>query len=131
MYHKPRNQRQQQRQQLQSNPRQSHSHGRQSQHGQNVNSPLANGMVSMATSGGNHRFEPLRSLFLGDLSYFCNEQHIYVLFASHGPIVAINLCRGSNGETLYYAFVELSSEEATVKAWRELNGKEFMGRFLR
>jgi RNA recognition motif-containing protein len=88
-------------------------------------------MVSMANSGGNHRFEPSRSLFLGDLSYFCNEQHISVLFAPYGPIFAINLCRGNNGETLYYAFVELSSEEATVKAWRELNGKEFMGRFLR
>lgn len=86
--------------------------------------------ISIGTKN-THQFDPSCTLFLGDLSYFCAENNIASLFAPYGPIVAINLCRGKTGESLLYAFIELTSELTCKRAMIELDGMVFMGRNLR
>jgi RNA recognition motif-containing protein len=78
-----------------------------------------------------HHFQAKQSLFLGDLSYFCEESHIATLFEKYGPIVAINICRTNDGEPLYYGFIELAEEESKLLAWKELDGVELLGRNLK
>jgi RNA recognition motif-containing protein len=76
-------------------------------------------------------FEPSRTLFLGDLSYFCSEEDLCALFHSYGPIAAVRIRRGVTGESLLHGFIAFHSAEATMRAVQELDGKEFMGRILR
>ncbi len=92
---------------------------------------MLNRLNLLNSTNGNHRFIPQHSLFLGDLSYFCNENHLVSLFTSLSPVVAVQISRGARGESLLYGFIELVSEEACIMAARELNGMEFMGRRLR
>lgn len=85
----------------------------------------------LVKSSKKHHFNPDHSLFLGDLSYFCTEYDLIHLFQSFGPIIAVNVCRGSNDDPLMYGFIELSNEVMKNRAMRALNDIEFMGRRLR
>eukprot|EP01039_Chlorochromonas_danica_P004499 gene4498-4934_t len=72
-----------------------------------------------------------RTLFLGDLSYFCKEEDICNLFAEYGPISTVRVRRGVTGESLMHGFVALETAEAAHRAIAALDGVEFMGRNLR
>jgi RNA recognition motif-containing protein len=81
---------------------------------------------------------PSRStLFVGDLSYFCTEEHLKRLFAPYGasvngmPTVSAEIKRGKYGDSLMHGFVYLSSVEAADLAIQDLNNKKFMGRYMR
>lgn len=76
-------------------------------------------------------FEPSRTLFLGDLSFFCSEDDLCALFQRYGPITAVRVRRGVTGESLLHGFIAFQSSEATYLAVRDLDGKEFMGRNMR
>jgi RNA recognition motif-containing protein len=74
--------------------------------------------------------EEQRSLFLGDLSCFCNEQDVQALFQSVGRIEKIRIMRGRNNKPLGYGFItffELSATQAAMK----LNGMLLVGRPLK
>lgn len=71
-----------------------------------------------------------RTIFVGDLSYFCTEEDLFRLFASAGNILHVSIAR--RGETsLMYGFVELDSLERAERISEEFNGHFFMGRNLR
>ena len=78
-----------------------------------------------------HPFE----LFVGDLSYFCQEKHLIDLFSQYGTVVSARIKRPDHpappGRTLMYGFVCLDSKESTQAAVQNLHRSLFMGRHIR
>jgi RNA recognition motif-containing protein len=72
-----------------------------------------------------------RTLFVGDLSYFCTEENLFALFSTFGSILTVRIRRGISGESLMHGFVALESPEAANAALAALDGVEFMGRNIR
>ncbi len=72
-----------------------------------------------------------KTLFIGDLSYFCTEDDLVNIFSRYGVITGVKIRRGATGESLLYGFMCFQSPESTIIAMRELNGKVFMGRNIR
>ena len=63
--------------------------------------------------------EACRSLFLGDLSCFCQEVDVFQVFSQFGSIEEIRLKRDGEGNGLGYGFVtfiEMKSAEAALEA---------------
>ncbi len=72
-----------------------------------------------------------RTLFIGDLSYFCSEEDLCTLFAPYGRILTVRVRRGVTGESLMHGFIALDTPEAAQRAIIDLDGVEFMGRNMR
>jgi RNA recognition motif-containing protein len=72
-----------------------------------------------------------RTLFIGDLSYFCTEEDLCRVFAPYGPILTVRVRRGVTGDSLMHGFVALNSSDAALRAIRDLDRIEFMGRSMR
>lgn len=75
--------------------------------------------------------DAFRTLFLGDLSYFCTEEDLCAIFAPFGNISTVRVRRGVTGESLMHGFIALDSHEAAKRAIAELDSKIFMGRSMR
>lgn len=75
--------------------------------------------------------EFIRSLFIGDLSYFCTEEHLLPLFMTYGSIASINIRRGAAGDSLLFGFVTFHQPESSTLAMKALNRHELLGRKLR
>ncbi len=76
-------------------------------------------------------FDGDRTIFLGDLSFFCTENDLLPLCSTYGAVTAIRIRRGNQGKSLLFGFVEYTFPEAARIASVELNGQLFMGRYLR
>lgn len=87
--------------------------------------------LTNATAATNAAEQASRTLFLGDLSYFCKEDDLCALFAGYGPILAVSVRRGVTGESLMHGFVALESAESARRVIADMNGMEFMGRNLK
>ncbi|MEM1243563.1 MAG: RNA-binding protein [Pseudomonadota bacterium] len=73
----------------------------------------------------------MKKLYVGNLSYDVNEDHLNELFADCGQIAQLNLIVDKfSGRSKGFAFVEFSEQSAVDKAL-ELNGNDFHGRPLR
>lgn len=72
-----------------------------------------------------------KTIFVGDLSYFCNEEDLCALFSPYGRIITVRVRRGVTGESLMHGFIALESPEAAQRAIGDLDGIEFMGRNMR
>lgn len=72
-----------------------------------------------------------RTIFVGDLSYFCNEDDLFNLFAKFGNILTVRVRRGVTGESLMHGFIAMDTAEAAGAAITGLDGIEFMGRNIR
>lgn len=73
-----------------------------------------------------------RTLFIGDLSYFCREEHIHGLFSQFGGVDCLSIKRGkATGDCLMHGFIQMSTIEASEEALNALNGQVFMGRRMR
>lgn len=70
------------------------------------------------------------SIFVGNLSFKCNENSIRKHFSSCGNVVDIRLAKRDDGKLKGFAHVDFDSEEGVQKAL-ELNGKELDGRPLK
>lgn len=75
--------------------------------------------------------EAARTLFIGDLSYFCTEDDLCTLFAPYGRILTVRVRRGVTGESLMHGFIALETAEAAQRAIMDLDTCEFMGRNMR
>ena len=71
--------------------------------------------------------EQARSLFLGDLSCFCQEADIYQCFQHHGEIEEIRIKRNGQGACLGYGFITFTPSESAQSALR-LDGTVVLGR---
>lgn len=73
-----------------------------------------------------------RTLFVGDLSFFCNEDDIRALFSAYGEVLNVEIKRGkATGDSLMHGFVEMESEFIAETAMNTLAHTKFMGRKLR
>lgn len=76
-------------------------------------------------------FDAAKTLFLGDLSFFCSEEDLCRLFAPYGPILTVRIRRGVTGDSLMHGFLALATAEAAAQAIREVDGREFLGRNIK
>lgn len=72
-----------------------------------------------------------RSLFVGDLSFFCKEHDLNMLFSTVGYVIGVDIKRGRSGDSLMHGFVEMESEEIAEAALFRFNDFKFMGRKMR
>lgn len=72
-----------------------------------------------------------KSLFVGDLSFFCTEVDLGPLFAKFGNLASLEVKRGRHGDSLMHGFVEYELESSAQVAIAELNNRKFMGRCMR
>jgi hypothetical protein len=69
-------------------------------------------------------------LFVGDLSYFCTEDNLLSLFSPYGPVLQVHVRRGVKGNTLMHGYVIVDAYEQALRAVKELDNMEFMGRTI-
>lgn len=75
---------------------------------------------------------PMRTLFVGDLSFFCEDSDLRMLFSSFGEVISVEIKRGrATGDSLMHGFVEMDSEQNAEVALNELRNKKFLGRKMR
>jgi RNA recognition motif-containing protein len=80
--------------------------------------------------GGN--VAPMRTLFVGDLSFFCNDEDLRSLFSSYGQVLSVEIKRGkATGDSLMHGFVEMDSEASAENALHHLRNQKFLGRRIR
>jgi RNA recognition motif-containing protein len=75
-----------------------------------------------------------RTLFVGDISLFCDEKSLYELFSPFGVIDSVQLkkCDGDMTKShLSYGFVKFRTRESAEIALKEVNGVLFLGRNIR
>lgn len=72
-----------------------------------------------------------KTIFVGDLSFFCTELELAMAFNPFGEIAALEIKRGRYGDSLMHGFLEYTTEIAAHNAITEMNGKKFMGRKIR
>ena len=72
------------------------------------------------------------TLFLGDLSIFCQEKDLFMLFQPFGPIDTIEIKRSEkNKPCLAYGFIKFSHQQSAALAVEHVNGNLFLGRNIR
>jgi len=72
------------------------------------------------------------TLFLGDLSCFCQETDILNAFKVFGEILDVRLMRSKqDGRSLSYGFVTFKELNQAVKAMELMNGEVLIGRKLK
>jgi RNA recognition motif-containing protein len=72
------------------------------------------------------------TLFLGDLSIFCNEQEIFNLFQPFGPIESVQLKKCEKKKPhLSYGFIKFAYRQSADQALQQTNGQIFLGRAIR
>ena len=80
------------------------------------------------------------SLFVGDLSIFCEKSNLYSLFSPYGEITDINMVKdrkesnnnnNDNSYNIQFAFVKYVDSLSAKNAMESLNGTILLGRFLR
>ena len=80
------------------------------------------------------RASTVHSVFVGDLSFFCEEVDLYQLFRPFGEILRATIVRGKEGKsakkTSYYGFVDFPTRASAQRAIEALHGKMFLGRIM-
>lgn len=68
------------------------------------------------------------TLFLGDLSCFCQEIDVVNAFQGFGDIQEVRVMRSKEGKCLGYGFISFASTESAQLALETMNGKMIVGR---
>jgi RNA recognition motif-containing protein len=66
--------------------------------------------------------EQAKTLFLGDLSFFCTENDLYRFISPYGQIEEVRIKRSSKGDSLLFGFVRMASAELAHYVIHQLNG---------
>lgn len=72
-----------------------------------------------------------RSLFVGDLSFFCTEIELAGAFSRFGEVLNTEVKRSRGGDSLMHGFVDFAHESNALLAIQHMNGQKFMGRKLK
>lgn len=87
--------------------------------------------VHSEVMGSSKWSNPARSLFFGNLSYFCSADDLRSLTQPFGISKKCHICRSPNGDSLFYGFVEFEENVNVDFVVQSLNSTLFMGRFIR
>jgi RNA recognition motif-containing protein len=75
---------------------------------------------------------PGKTVFAGDLSFFCTEDELLAHFSQIGPVQSVVIRRDEQtGITQMHGFVEMENAADAVEAERVLDGVKFLGRKVR
>ncbi len=73
----------------------------------------------------------MKNLFVGNLPFTATEDELRDLFSAFGEVTQVRIMTDRDtGKPRGFAFVEMTDDEAAVKAITGLNGKELGGRAL-
>jgi RNA recognition motif-containing protein len=75
--------------------------------------------------------EHLRTLFIGDLSWFCQENDVFDAFSPVGEIEDIRLIRSKENKCLGYGFITFKTAQDAYNAMNQMNGQVLVGRKLK
>ena len=79
----------------------------------------------------NNKSSP-NEIFVGDLSFFCTEDHILQLFGQFGLIENVRIIRGGHRKrSLTFGFVTMSSVQEARHIVNLFNNHMFMGRKMK
>ncbi len=79
-----------------------------------------------------NRIRHPNEIFVGDLSFFCQEKQLIDLFSKYGPVAEARVKRSDRGNrTLMYGFVRMEELQNALSAVSDLQGKLYMGRAMR
>lgn len=71
-------------------------------------------------------------IFIGDLSFFCREQHLIELFSQFGRVVKCSIVlNDAHTKSLMYGFVTMSTHEEAATVAERFNNQLFMGRTMK
>ncbi len=94
--------------------------------------------MSMKSIGNTASSKVMNSntLFVGNLSFFCEESHLFQLFDQYGDVQQVHIIRNvvksaSSPSRPLFGFVTLKSDAQVADAIRILDNHFFMGRTLR
>jgi RNA recognition motif-containing protein len=91
-----------------------------------------NSMPSLLTSQPSRPKTSPCEIFVGDLSFFCQEHDLYNLFAQFGNVQNVRIIRnGDRQRSLTFGFVAMSSPQEARDMMNLFNGHMFMGRNLK
>ena len=89
-------------------------------------------MSSNDSSASSSAVDNQRTLFLGDLPKFCNEDQLIELLSPFGAVESVYMKKNKrDGTSLGYGFVTLSTRAEASSAMDKLNGTMFGGRNLK
>ena len=72
------------------------------------------------------------NIYVGNLSYSATEDSLKAAFAEYGEVLSVKIIKDQfTGKSRGFAFVEMGTQEAGLKAIEKLNGKDFEGRMLK
>ncbi len=78
------------------------------------------------------RNDPLLEVFVGNLSFFCDEQHLFELFNNYANVKEVRIVRNDSGtRSLMFGFVKMATAQEAREMCKLLNGHLFMGRNLK
>lgn len=79
-----------------------------------------------------HTNDQGKVLFVGNLSFFCEEQHLRELVSHYGRPESVRVIwNDDNTKSLMFGFVRLSTPQECEHLERLLDGMFFMGRHIR
>jgi RNA recognition motif-containing protein len=107
---------------MMSHPSNTHSHTHPMTHSQR-SSPAPNAATGAAA---------VVEVFFGNLSYFCEESHLFALVNDYFQVTNVRIMRNEDrSRSLMYGFVSAASYADAQEMCRLLNGHLFMGRHLK
>jgi RNA recognition motif-containing protein len=84
--------------------------------------------MSTQTKSGN---QP-NVVFVGNLSYFCEENHLFELFNQYAHVQHVRVVHNDNNtRSLMFGFVTLATTREALEMERLLNNHLFMGRRMK
>lgn len=99
-----------------------------------TNTNTNTGMLGASSSDLNKTIKNYKpnELFIGNLSYFCEEKDLFELFDQYGNVEDVRIIKNDTGtRSLMFGFVTMSSVHEAREMEKLLNGHMFMGRRIR
>jgi len=73
----------------------------------------------------------LKKIYVGNLSFDCNDHDLNTMFTEFGDVASATVVQDRDtGRSRGFGFVEMSDDNAAMKAIQDVNGKEIDGRTL-
>jgi RNA recognition motif-containing protein len=87
------------------------------------------------STGSNHVLQHNKAenvIFVGNLSFFCEEKHLYDLFHQYSHVDHVRILQNSNKtKSLMYGFVTVTGDAEAKELVHMLDNHLFMGRRLK
>ena len=88
-------------------------------------------MLSMAGAAGTWRYEKMKKIYVGNLSWSTSDDDLAAIFTEHGAVASARVVLDRDtGRSRGFGFVEMEDDNAAMQAINSINGQEIDGRTL-